>query len=286
MTGARRRLLRAGGRSLTKDLRRRRRAGARHPWRRPRAASHGEFAAITGPSGVGQVDAAAHAGRPGAADERRDLAGRPAGRRAQPGPVGGAAPPAYRVRVPVLQPALQHDGGRQRRAGRAHGRRQPASRPGQRREELLGELGLAAKADAAPARLSGGEQQRVALARAMANRPQPAAGRRADRQPRQLGQPGGAASARPRARRRAGDPAGHPRRAGGERRRPGHQPVRRHGRRRCAVCSRAVPAHADCRTCSSCEADQCVRWLRWIRADLRASTARRVRDRRRSSPGW
>jgi putative ABC transport system ATP-binding protein len=40
-----------------------------------------------------------------------------------------------------------------------------------RRTELLGELGLAAKADAAPARLSGGEQQRVALARAMANRP-------------------------------------------------------------------------------------------------------------------
>jgi putative ABC transport system ATP-binding protein len=40
-----------------------------------------------------------------------------------------------------------------------------------RRRDLLGELGLAAKADAAPARLSGGEQQRVALARAMANRP-------------------------------------------------------------------------------------------------------------------
>jgi putative ABC transport system ATP-binding protein len=40
-----------------------------------------------------------------------------------------------------------------------------------RRRELLGELGLTAKADTAPARLSGGEQQRVALARAMANRP-------------------------------------------------------------------------------------------------------------------
>jgi putative ABC transport system ATP-binding protein len=40
-----------------------------------------------------------------------------------------------------------------------------------RREELLGELGLAAKADAAPAQLSGGEQQRVALARALAHRP-------------------------------------------------------------------------------------------------------------------
>jgi putative ABC transport system ATP-binding protein len=40
-----------------------------------------------------------------------------------------------------------------------------------RRDELLAELGLAAKADTAPARLSGGEQQRVALARALANRP-------------------------------------------------------------------------------------------------------------------
>jgi putative ABC transport system ATP-binding protein len=40
-----------------------------------------------------------------------------------------------------------------------------------RREELLSELGLAEKADSAPARLSGGEQQRVALARALANEP-------------------------------------------------------------------------------------------------------------------
>jgi putative ABC transport system ATP-binding protein len=41
----------------------------------------------------------------------------------------------------------------------------------ERRDELLADLGLTAKADAAPGRLSGGEQQRVALARAMANRP-------------------------------------------------------------------------------------------------------------------
>jgi putative ABC transport system ATP-binding protein len=40
-----------------------------------------------------------------------------------------------------------------------------------RREELLEELGLAAKARTAPARLSGGEQQKVALARALANKP-------------------------------------------------------------------------------------------------------------------
>jgi putative ABC transport system ATP-binding protein len=41
----------------------------------------------------------------------------------------------------------------------------------QRREELLGALGLTGRADAAPAQLSGGEQQRVALARALSNQP-------------------------------------------------------------------------------------------------------------------
>jgi len=40
-----------------------------------------------------------------------------------------------------------------------------------RREELLDELGITAKANTAPSRLSGGEQQRVALARALANEP-------------------------------------------------------------------------------------------------------------------
>jgi putative ABC transport system ATP-binding protein len=42
---------------------------------------------------------------------------------------------------------------------------------GAKARELLGEVGLAARADHYPAQLSGGEQQRVALARALAPRP-------------------------------------------------------------------------------------------------------------------
>ncbi len=41
-----------------------------------------------------------------------------------------------------------------------------------RAQELLGLVGLAARADHRPAELSGGEQQRVAIARALANKPQ------------------------------------------------------------------------------------------------------------------
>ncbi|MGC0415779.1 ABC transporter ATP-binding protein [Embleya sp. AB8] len=49
--------------------------------------------------------------------------------------------------------------------------RVPAGRARKRAGELLGLLGIDAKADAYPARLSGGERQRVAIARALMNRP-------------------------------------------------------------------------------------------------------------------
>jgi putative ABC transport system ATP-binding protein len=49
------------------------------------------------------------------------------------------------------------------------GRRRRAAR--QYANELMSDLGISGKEEAAPAELSGGEQQRVALARALANRP-------------------------------------------------------------------------------------------------------------------
>ena len=50
-----------------------------------------------------------------------------------------------------------------------HGAELDAAR--KRAEELLGQLGLGARLDHRPSKLSGGEQQRVAVARALANRP-------------------------------------------------------------------------------------------------------------------
>jgi lipoprotein-releasing system ATP-binding protein len=50
-----------------------------------------------------------------------------------------------------------------------HGAEPDAART--RAEELLGKLGLGARLDHRPSKLSGGEQQRVAVARALANRP-------------------------------------------------------------------------------------------------------------------
>ncbi|MFQ5773203.1 MAG: ABC transporter ATP-binding protein [Kiloniellaceae bacterium] len=47
----------------------------------------------------------------------------------------------------------------------------PKSRAAARARDLLEQVGLSARADHRPARLSGGEQQRVAIARGLANRP-------------------------------------------------------------------------------------------------------------------
>jgi lipoprotein-releasing system ATP-binding protein len=47
----------------------------------------------------------------------------------------------------------------------------PREQAAARARELLGRVGLSARADHRPARLSGGEQQRVAIVRAVANAP-------------------------------------------------------------------------------------------------------------------
>ena len=102
----------------------------------------------------------------------------------------------------------------------------------ERREHLLGELGLTDRADAAPAQLSGGEQQRVALARALANEPSllladEPTGNLDSRNTRDVLRLLGEVHQR-----RPDDHHGHPRRPGGRPGRPGGRPVRRRDRRR------------------------------------------------------
>ncbi len=124
-----------------------------------------------GPVRHRQVDPSAYRRPAGAAKCRR---GRDRGPGVQwPGRfrADAAAPGADRLRLSVPpSPAGLHGPGERghaaahRRAGQARGR-------GARRRALLGRLGLAARLDHRPARLSGGEQQRVAIARALVNRP-------------------------------------------------------------------------------------------------------------------
>jgi lipoprotein-releasing system ATP-binding protein len=65
--------------------------------------------------------------------------------------------PEFTARENVILPQLIHGAGTDAAQGRA--------------EQLLSALGLGARLDHRPAKLSGGEQQRVAVARALANKP-------------------------------------------------------------------------------------------------------------------
>ena len=121
-----------------------------------------------GPVGLGQVDADAHARRPGrptvgeVVDRgHRDHA---SGRRA----ADEAAPRPHRLHLPVLQPAADAHGARRTSccrcpspAGRSTRTGRGAHRQGRARRRLTHR----------PSELSGGQQQRVAIARALVSRP-------------------------------------------------------------------------------------------------------------------
>jgi putative ABC transport system ATP-binding protein len=128
----------------------------------------GELVALTGPSGCGKstlLNLIGALDRPDAGSIQVD--GEPLERLSNPaeyraGTVGFVF--QFHHLIPTLSalenvqvPMLGRGFGRARREARAH--------------ELLGEVGLAGRADAYPATLSGGERQRVAIARALANDP-------------------------------------------------------------------------------------------------------------------
>lgn len=134
------------------------------------AVARGEMAALVGPSGAGKSTLLHIAGlleRPGQGTVRiggrdagaLDDGGRTALRRQHIGFVYQFHHllPEFSAAENIMLPQLAAGIDRKAAAARA--------------AELLDRVGLAARADHRPGRLSGGEQQRVAIARALANRP-------------------------------------------------------------------------------------------------------------------
>ena len=128
----------------------------------------GEFVALTGPSGCGKSTLLNLVGALDRADAGSIVVGGERLERLSDANEYRAAVVGFVFQfhhlIPTLSalenvqvPLLGRDGGRREREERAR--------------ELLREVGLAHRADAAPPTLSGGERQRVAIARALANAP-------------------------------------------------------------------------------------------------------------------
>ena len=131
----------------------------------------GDFLAIVGPSGSGKSTLMHLLGcldRPTAGTYRlagTDVAG------LSDDELARVSQPHDRVRVPVVQPAAEDDGARERGHAAAVRGHRPVGDGWSVRGSALARLGLEDRLSHEPSELSGGQQQRVAIARALVTRP-------------------------------------------------------------------------------------------------------------------
>ncbi len=125
----------------------------------------GEFVVLVGPVGLRQEHAAAHAGRAGGDQRRRDHDRRQGGQRPR---VEG---PRHRDGVPELRAVPAHDGAREHGLFSLRLRRADKQTTDQRVDNAARILNLDALLDRYPRELSGGQRQRVAMGRAIVRDP-------------------------------------------------------------------------------------------------------------------